>query len=124
MNYRRPAVTPEQRMFDKCEKLYPQLRHGRCCLLCASQWRVRPADHIRLIIDTENPIVRFNCLNMIPLCAEHLTASLDELPISLWQKTFLEKQNKKNFNGVCIARGITKELALKELYKKIKEILL
>lgn len=93
-------------------------------MACLSRWRVRPADHIRLVIDTENPIVRFSFLNMIPVCAEHLTVSLDELPISIWQKTFLETQNKKNFNGVCIARGVTKELALKELYKQIKESLL
>lgn len=127
MNYRREATTPEQKMFDKCDKLYPQLRHGRCCMACLSRWRVRPADHIHHIIGRANLHMRFEILNLIPLCWEcHQKIHEGKLtePISEQHREWLVKQSNKDFKGLLIARGLTKEEYYKQQYERMKGLLL
>jgi len=127
MNNKRPAKTPEQKIFDKCDKLYPQLRHGRCCLACLAAWRVRPADCIHHYIRRANLITRFEILNFIPLCNEcHEKIHAGKLhePLSEEQKEWLNKQANKSLKGICIARGITKEEYFKQQYERMKQLVL
>lgn len=123
----RTAETAEQKMFDKCDKLYPRLRDGRPCMACLVRWRIRPADHIHHIIHRGNPMLRFEVLNLIPLCAEcHQKIHDGKLtePISEQQRDWLIQQNNKSFKGVLIARGLTKEEFYREQYNKIKSLIL
>lgn len=127
MRYRRVAETDEQKIFDKCDKLYPQLRHGRCCYACLTVWRIRPADVIHHIIRRSNPITRFELRNLMPLCAEcHEKIHAGKLtePISEQHKDWLNRLANKNLKGICIARGITKAEYFAEQLQKIKENIL
>jgi len=127
MNYKRPAETLEQKIYDKCDKTYPQLRHGRCCMACLSAWRVKPADHIHHIIHRGNPMLRFEILNLIPLCAEcHQKIHEGKLtePISEQHREWLVRQSNKSFKGILIARGITKAEYYQEQYEKLKQLIL
>lgn len=127
MRTRRVAETLEEKIYDRCDKLYPQLRYGRCCAACLSVWRVRPADHVHHIIHRGNPMLRFEILNLIPLCAEcHEKIHAGKLtePISEQHRDWLIKQNNKSFKGVLIARGITKAEYYQEQYDKMKSLIL
>ena len=127
MNYRRPAVTPEQKTYDKCDRLYPQLRHGRCCMACLSVWRVRPADHIHHIERRGNKMLRFEPLNLIPLCAEcHQKIHDGKMtePISEQHREWLQKMANKDFKGMLIAKGMTKAEYYEAQYRKLKELVL
>lgn len=127
MNYKRPAETLEQKIYDKCDKIYPQLRYGRCCMACLSAWRVKPADHIHHIIHRGNPMLRFEILNLIPLCAEcHQKIHDGKLtePISEQHREWLVRQSNKSFKGILIARGITKAEYYQEQYEKLKQLIL
>ena len=127
MNSRRPAVTAEQKIYDKCDKLYPKLAYGRCCLACLAAWRVRPCTEVHHYIRRANPITRFELLNLIPLCHEcHEKIHAGKLhePISEEQKEWLNKLANKSLKGICIARGITKEEYFKEQYERLKEQIL
>lgn len=127
MNSRRPAVTAEQKLYDKGDKLYPKLAYGRPCLACLAAWRVRPADCIHHYIRRGNPITRFELLNLIPLCAEcHEKIHAGKLhePISEEQKEWLNNLANKSLKGLCIARGITKEEYFREQIERIKEQIL
>lgn len=124
MNARRPAETAEERMIDRCEKLYPKLRYGRCCLACLAAWRVRPADVIHHYIRRANPITRYLLPNLIPLCNEcHQKIHDGKLtePISEQQKDYLQTLANKSLKGICIAKGITKEEYFREQYERMKE---
>lgn len=127
MRYKRVAATDEQKIYDKCDKLYPQLRHGRCCYACLGLWRVRPAEHIHHIIRRANPITRFYLPNLLPLCAEcHEKIHAGKLtePITEQHREHLVKMANKSLKGICIARGITKAEYYQQQYEKIKEIIL
>lgn len=127
MKAKRTAITAEQKIYDKCDRLYPQLRHGRCCLACLAAWRVRPADVIHHVIRRANPITRFELLNFIPLCNEcHQKIHDGKLhePISQEQMEWLVRLSNKSLKGICIARGITKAEYFQEQYNKIKENIL
>lgn len=127
MRAKRLAVTDEQKWYDKCDKLYPQLRHGRCCMACLSVWRVRPADHIHHIVHRGNPMLRFEVLNLIPLCwecHEKIHAGKLSEPISEQHRDWLTRQENKSFKGVLIARGITKAEYYAEQYDKMKSLIL
>lgn len=127
MNRKRPAVTAEQKIYDKCDKLYPQLRHGRCCLACLAAWRVCPADVIHHFIRRANPLTRFELLNLIPLCNachEKIHAGKLHEPISEEQKDWLVRLSNKSLKGLCIARGITKEEYFHQQMERLKEQIL
>lgn len=123
----RTAVTDEQKIYDKCDKLYPQLRFGRCCALCQSMWRITPADCIHHIIHRGNPMMRFYLPNLIPLCNKHHqmihNGEINE-PISERHRDHLTQMNNKSFKGVLIARGLTKAEYFEEQYRKMKEQIL
>lgn len=122
-----PQRTSEQRIIDKGDKLYPQLRHGRCCLACLSVYRIRPADHMHHVIRRANPITRFYLINLIPLCAEcHEKIHAGKLtePISEQHREHLVQLSNKSLKGICIARGITREEYFEEQIRKIKENIL
>jgi len=124
MNSKRPAKTPEEKVFDKCDKLYPQLRHGRCCLACLARWKVTPATEIHHIIHRGNKMLRFELLNLIPLCSYHhqmIHAGKLTEPISEQQREWLVRMSNKDFKGMLIAKGMTKEEYYLEQYKKMKE---
>lgn len=127
MRSKRLSVTDEQKIYDKCDRLYPQLRHGRCCLACLAAWRVRPADVIHHIVRRANPITRFELCNLIPLCSEchdKIHAGKLHEPISQEQLEWLNKLANKSLKGICIARGITKAEYFQAQYEKIKENIL
>lgn len=127
MNNKRPAVSLDDKVFDKCDRFYPKLRVGRCCACCASMWRVRPADHIHHIIRRNCLMLRFELLNLIPLCAEcHQKIHDGKLtePISEQHREWLIRQSNKSFKGVLIARGITKAEFYEEQYQKMKKVVL
>lgn len=127
MNSHRPALTADQKAFDKCDKLYPKLRAGRCCIPCLTAWRVRPADHIHHIVGRANPITRFMLLNLMPVCWEcHQKIHAGKLtePISEQHRTYLNQMANKSLKGICIARGITKAEYFEEQGKIIKENIL
>lgn len=127
MRSRRLAVTDEQKIFDKCDKLYPQLRVGRCCALCQSMWKITPADHIHHIIRRNVLITRFYLPNLIPLCAKHHQMIHDGKltePISEQHREHLQKLANKNLKGYCITKGITKAEFFQEQYNLIKEQIL
>lgn len=127
MRQHRIAETPEQKIFDKCDKLYPQLRHGRCCVPCLVAWRVTPADHIHHIIGRANPITRFYLPNLLPVCwkcHEKIHAGKLTEPISEQQREHLTQLANKSLKGMCIARGITKAEYFQEQYKIMKEQIL
>lgn len=124
---KRKAVTPEQKIFDKCDKLYPQLRNGRPCACCLSVWKVKPATEIHHIIHRGNLHLRFELLNLIPLCADcHRKIHEGKLtePISEQHREWLTKQANKDFKGILIARGLTKEEYYKLQYDRMKGMLL
>lgn len=127
MNSRRPDVTTDQKMLDKGDRLYPQLRHGRCCLACLAAWRVRPADVIHHYIRRANPITRLELLNLIPLCNEcHNKIHAGKLhePISDEQKEWLTHLANKSLKGICIAKGLTKAEYFAKQIERIKEQIL
>ena len=127
MRYRRPAVTDEQKIFDKCDKLYPQLRYGRCCISCLSAWRVREAEHIHHIERRACLHLRFEPLNLLPLCSEcHRKIHDGKLtePISEQHREWLRNMANKNFKAICIARGLTKAEYYEQQYRKLKELIL
>lgn len=124
MKQHRTAETLEQKWMDRCERLYPQLRHGRCCLACLCVYRVRPAEHMHHCIRRANPITRYELCNLIPLCAEcHQKIHAGKLhePIPEEQMAWLNQLANKSLKGICIARGITKAEYFEQQYKKIKE---
>lgn len=127
MNSRRPAVTAEQKIYDKCDKLYPKLAYGRCCLACLCLFKVTPAECIHHAIRRSNPITRFYLPNLIPLCSRHHQMIHDgklHEPIPPEQWDHLNKLANKSLKGICIARGITKEEYFKEQYERLKEQIL
>lgn len=127
MRARRPAVQDDQKIYDKCDRLYPQLRHGRCCVSCLLIWRIRPADVIHHIIRRANPITRFYLPNLMPLCAEchdKIHAGKLSEPISEQHRDHLNKLANKNLKGICIARGITRAEYFQKQYEQIKENIL
>lgn len=72
-------------------------------------------------------MLRFELLNLIPLCAEcHQKIHDGKLtePISEQHREWLVKQNNKSFKGVLIARGITKAEYYAEQYDKMKSLIL
>jgi len=108
----------------RCEKLYPQLRHGRCCVPCMVRWRVRPADHMHHIIRRANPLTRYMLLNLMPVCAEcHDKIHAGKLtePISEQHREYLTKMANKSLKGLCIARGMTTEDYFRQQYEEMKE---
>lgn len=127
MRRHRLAETDEQKIYDKCDQLYPKLRNGRCCAVCLSMWRMTPADHIHHIIPRANPITRFYLPNLIPLCCKHHQmiheGKLTE-PISEQHRDHLIQMANKSFKGLCIAKGITKAEYFQDQYEKMKEQLL
>lgn len=127
MNTRRPAETAKQQMMDRCERLYPKLRYGRCCLACLAAWRVRPADVIHHYIRRANPITRYYLPNLIPLCQEcHQKIHDGKLtePISEQQKEYLTRLANKSLKAICIAKGITEDEYFREQYERMKEQIL
>jgi hypothetical protein len=124
MNARRPAETLEQKMMDRCEKLYPKLSYGRCCLACLGAYKITPSEHIHHVIGRANPITRYYLPNLIPLCAKHHQMIHDGKmtePITDLQREHLQQLANKSLKGICIARGITKAEYFEEQYKQIKE---
>lgn len=127
MRYKRKAVTDEQKIYDKCDKLYPQLRHGRCCYLCLAAYKVVPSDHIHHIIGRANPITRFYLPNLLPVCAKHhemIHAGKITSPVSDQHMEHLMKLANKSLKGICIARGITKAEYFQEQLERLKEQIL
>lgn len=117
-------MTEEERMFDRCEKLYPKLRHGRCCIPCLLAWRITPADHMHHIMPRRHLITRFMLINLLPVCwkcHEKIHAGKLTEPISEQQREYLQKLANKDLKGLCIARGITKAEYYAEQYKQMKE---
>ena len=121
---RKSSKTKEEKIIDKGDKLYPQLRYGRCCIPCLIKYKVRPAENIRLVYNTKNPLVRFDLQNLIPVCEEHFLCEENEIPVPQKTKEHLLNMNKKTLEGVAIARGKTKEQVLEELVLKIKRQIL
>ena len=71
--------------------------------------------------------MRFEVLNLIPLCwecHEKIHAGKATEPISEQHREWLVKQANKDFKGVCIARGITKEEYYKAQYERMKGLIL
>lgn len=127
MRRHRLAETDEQKIYDKCDQLYPKLRIGRCCAVCQSMWRIVPADHIHHIIPRAIPITRFYLPNLIPLCAKHhemIHAGKLTEPISEQHRDHLQQMANKNLKGYCIAKGITKAEYFQDQYNKMKEQIL
>ena len=121
---RKSPKTREEKIIEKGDKLYPQLRHGRCCIPCLIKYKVRPADHIRLVFDTNNPFVRFDLQNLLPVCEEHYFSPDIDIPVSSKTLAYLLKLDKKTLEGVAIARGKTKEQVLKDLLRNIERQIL
>jgi len=121
---RKSPKTREEKIIEKGDKLYPQLRYGRCCIPCLIKYKVRPADHIRLVYNTRNPLVRFDLQNLIPVCEEHFLCEENEIPVSSKAIEHLLSMGKKTLEGVSVARGKTKEQVLEELCLKIKRQIL
>lgn len=120
-------MTEEERIFNRCEQLYPKLRHGRCCIPCLVAWRVRESTEVHHIYSRRHLTTRFYLLNLMPVCAEcHAKIHAGKLtePISEQQREHLQNLANKDIKGLCIARGITKAEYFREQYKIIKEQLL
>lgn len=127
IRHHRLAVTDEQKIFDKCDKLYPHLRYGRCCALCLSVWKITPADCIHHIIHRDNLKMRFFLPNLIPLCNKHhmmIHEGKITEPISEQHREKLQQMAQKDFKGMLIARGLTKAEYYQEQLEKIKENIL
>lgn len=127
MRRHRLAESDEQKIYDKCDALYPKLRHGRCCVVCQLLWRMVPADHIHHIIPRAIPITRFYLPNLMPLCAKHHQMIHDGKltePIPEQLRDHLQQMANKNLKGYCIAKGITKAEYFQEQYDLIKEQIL
>lgn len=127
MNSKRPAKTKEEVVFDKCDRLYPKLSYGRCCQNCLAEWRITPATQIHHIIHRNCLHLRFNPLNLIPLCAEcHRKIHDGRLTeaISQQQRDKLIKLSQRDTKAVCLLRGITKEELWTEQYNILKQLIL
>lgn len=127
LNRRRPAKTSEERMFDKCEALYPKLSYGRCCQNCLSEWRVRPAQHVHHIFPRKCLHLRFDPYNLIPLCAEcheKIHAGKATEAITEERREKLQKLYNRDIKSVCLLRGITKEELWAEQYQVMKGLIL
>ena len=124
---RKSPKTREEKIIEKGDKLYPQLRYGRCCIPCLIKYKVRPSENMHHIIRRANPITRFELLNLLPVCAEcHAKIHAGKLhePISEEQRDWLTQLSNKSLKGICIARGITREEYFEEQLKRIKEQIL
>lgn len=124
---RKSQKTREEKIIEKGDKLYPQLRHGRCCIPCLIKYKVVPATEMHHIIRRSNPITRFELLNLLPVCAScHRKIHEGKLhePISEEHMAWLNQLANKSLKGICIARGITREEYFEEQIKRLKEQIL
>lgn len=124
---KRVAKTPEEKAFDKCEKLYPKLAYGRCCINCLSEWRVTPATQIHHIIRRNCLHLRFDPQNLVPLCFDcHRKIHDGKLTeaISEEHRERLHKLSLRDTKAVCLLNGITKEELYLSQYEKMKQLLL
>ena len=120
---RKSPKTKEEKLIEKGDKLYPQLRFGRCCIPCLIKYKVVPATEMHHIIRRSNPITRFELLNLLPVCAScHRKIHDGKLhePISPEHLEWLTQLSNKSLKGICIARGITREEYFEEQINKIK----
>lgn len=127
LRHKRIAKTADQKMYDKCDQLYPKLRIGRNCVMCALDYRTRPADVIHHIIRRANPITRFHIPNLLPLCNEcHMKIHDGKIsePIPKERLEELTQLANKSLKGLCLVRGITTEEYYKEQYEKMKGLIL
>lgn len=118
---------PTKKMMARCEKLYPKLRHGRCCIPCLIAWRVTESTEIHHIIRRANPLTRYMLSNLLPVCHScHQKIHEGKLtePISEQQREYLNKMANKSLKGLCIARGITTEEYFRQQYEEMKEQIL
>ena len=120
-------VDEEKKWFDRCEKLYPKLAYGRCCAVCQSKWLMTPASEIHHIMPRVHKMLRFDPMNLMPLCHYHhqliTDKKLDE-PITTKHREWLQQMANKDFKGMLIARGLTKAEYYEEQYRKLKELIL
>lgn len=117
----------ENYWFNKCEKLYPQLRYGRPCAVCASRWRVTPASELHHIQPRMHNMLRFHPLNLIPLCHhchQLITDKKLDEPITTAHREWLQKMANKDFKGYLIAKGMTKEEYFHQQYLILKDLIL
>lgn len=124
---RKSPKTKEEKIIEKGDKLYPQLRFGRCCIPCLLKYKVVPATEMHHIIRRSNPITRFELLNLLPVCAScHRKIHDGKLhePISQEHLEWLTQLSNKSLKGICIARGITREEYFEEQIKRIKDQIL
>jgi len=127
MRYKRLAVNDEQKVYDRCDKLYPQLRHNRLCRSCAERYIVRPAEHIHHIIPRSNPLTRFYLPNLYPVCAEcHAAIHAGKLKPAVSETLMDELRQLANRNllSLCITRGITRAEYFEDQLQKIKDNIL
>ena len=127
MNYRRPAVTEENKWFDKCDKLYPKLAYGRPCAVCASKWKMTNATEVHHIQPRVHRMLRFHYLNLLPVCHtchQLITDKKLDEPITTQHREWLQKMANKDFKGYCITHGITKAEYYEQRYKELKELIL
>lgn len=125
MNNKRPAVTAEQALIDKIERLLPQLAIGRPCACCSAHWLNIPAVTVIKHITNTYPDVVYMLENLTPVCAA--CAAKDHF--DFWHldafRAVRKKQSSGSFAGRCIARGKTQKQALQEIYLSLKkEVLL
>ncbi len=114
----------DKKWIEKCDKLYPRLRNGRCCRICQAMWKEVPADHIHHCIRRNVLITRFYLPNLIPLCAYHhemIHAGKMSEPIPEQLREHLQRLSNKNLKGYCIAKGITKAEFFQKQYNILKE---
>ncbi|MBR5584018.1 MAG: HNH endonuclease [Lachnospiraceae bacterium] len=120
-------MTDEERAFEKCERLYPKLAYGRPCYVCASKHLMTPATEVHHIMPRVHKMLRFEPLNLMPLCHKHhqliTDKKLDE-PITTKHREWLQQMSVKDFKGMLIARGMTKAEYYEQQYRKLKEMIL
>lgn len=128
IRHHRLAVTDEQKMFDKCEKLYPQLSYGRCCAVCQSVWKTGvPAEDMHHIMPRMHKVLRFEPLNLLPVCRkchQLLTDHKIDEPISTKHREWLQRMSQKDIKGYCIAHGMTVAEYYEKQYRKLKDLVL
>lgn len=107
---------------QKLDRLYPKLGHNKRCAVCG-----KPAEHIHHIIPRANTLLRWDVLNLLPVCAEchqRIHEHKQQLILSPKRREYLEYMKNVDFKDFLLANNLTKEdfykLKEKELNEAIK----